>query len=170
MSIISPVVLIGILSDTHGAGAAASAAVSLLRKHGAQLLIHCGDVGSESVLDALVFEGPSAFVWGNTDHDRAALRRYATSLKIQCFETFGELNCEGKTLAVTHGDDGRLVRRILAEQRHDYLLLGHTHVREDRRDGRVRVINPGALYRAAQKTVALLDVVSDELQFLTVRP
>ena len=164
-----PVVLIGILSDTHGAGEAASAAVSLLLSKGAQHLIHCGDVGSQSVLDALAGEVPAAFVWGNTDHDRAGLRRYAASLKIECFDTFGELDLAGKRIAVTHGDDARRVRQILADQQHDYLLVGHTHVREDRRVGRVRLINPGALYRAAEKTVALLDLAGDDLRFLTVR-
>jgi putative phosphoesterase len=164
-----PVVLIGILSDTHGHGEAASAAVSLLRTEGAHYLIHCGDVGSPSVLDALADAVPAAFVWGNTDFDRAALSRYAKALKISCFDTFGELDLAGKRIAVTHGDDARLVRRILAEQQHDYLLVGHTHVKENRHVGRVRVINPGALYRAAEKTVALLDAAADELRFLTVR-
>src|SRR5688500_14733276 len=46
-----PRVLLGILSDTHSRGEAASAAVSLLRTAGAAYLIHCGDVGSESVLE-----------------------------------------------------------------------------------------------------------------------
>ena len=38
----------------------------------------------------------------------------------------------------------------------------------DSRQGRVRVINPGALYRAARKTVAVLDTVADDLRFLVV--
>ena len=164
-----PLVLIGILSDTHGAGEAASAAVALLLREGAAHLIHCGDVGSQSVLDALADRVPAAFVWGNTDFDRAALRRYATSLKVECFDTFGELDLAGKRIAITHGDDARLVRRILADQQHDYLLVGHTHVKDDDHVGRTRVINPGALYRAAEKTVALLDAARDELRFLTVR-
>ena len=36
------------------------------------------------------------------------------------------------------------------------------------RQGRVRLINPGALYRAATKTVAVLNTQTDELRFLTV--
>ena len=45
----------------------------------------------------------------------------------------------------------RLVRRVLDEQEHDYLLVGHTHVKEDRRVGRVRMINPGALTARRRK-------------------
>ena len=161
--------LIGILSDTHGHSAAASAAVSLLRANRAEHLIHCGDVGSQSVLDALAGDVPACFVWGNTDWDRVNLGRYASSLKIECFDAFGDLVISGKRFAITHGDDARLVRGVLAQQEHDYLLVGHSHRKDDRRVGRVRVINPGALYRAAEKTVALLDTARDELRFLTVR-
>jgi hypothetical protein len=34
--------------------------------------------------------------------------------------------------------------------------------------GKLRVINPGALHRAAQKSVATLDLLSDKLQFILV--
>ncbi len=164
-----PRVLLGILSDTHSAGEAALAAVSLLRTAGAAYLIHCGDVGSESVLDALAGDPPAAFVWGNNDYDRAALGRYAKSLGVRCLDTFGELDLAGKRIAVTHGDDTRLVRRVLDAQQHDYLLVGHSHVPSDTRVGRVRIINPGALYRAREKTVALLDLATDELRSIVVR-
>ncbi|RLS46748.1 MAG: metallophosphoesterase, partial [Planctomycetota bacterium] len=50
----------------------------------------------------------------------------------------------------------------------DYLLHGHTHVCRDERHGATRIINPGALHRASEFTVALLDTDSDELQFLVV--
>jgi uncharacterized protein len=159
--------LIGILSDTHGHGEAASAAGAILRAGGASFFIHCGDVGSQSVLDELTHP-PSAFVWGNTDADRVALGRYARSLDIRCLGVFGELELGERRFAVTHGDDPRLVRRVLGRQEHDYLLVGHTHVRSDHRSGRVRVINPGALYRTRERTVALLDTERDQLQFLPV--
>ena len=165
-----PRVLVGILSDTHGAGEAASAAVALLLSKGARHLIHCGDVGSQSVLDALAGDVPASFVWGNNDWDRTSLSRYASHLSnVECLDTFGDLVIDGKRFAVTHGDDTRLVRRVLERQEDDYLLVGHSPVREDRRVGRVRVINPGALFRAAEKTVGVLETARDELRFLTLR-
>ena len=59
------------------------------------------------------------------------------------------------------------LRRLTALQP-DYLLFGHSHHATDERDGVTRCINPGALSRAAQYTVALLDLETDALQFLTV--
>ena len=159
--------LIGILSDTHDRVDAMAAAMDLLRRSGAGFFIHCGDVGSERVIDHLAGV-PAAFVFGNTDWDRATLTRYAQKLQVACYGSFADLELGGKRVAVIHGDDFKLKQRLLAEQRHDYLLQGHTHVRADERVGKVRLINPGALHRAREKTVALLDTATDRLTFLTV--
>jgi putative phosphoesterase len=160
-------VLVGILSDTHDRVDAMAAAMKLLRQRGAEFFIHCGDVGSERVLDHLAGL-PSAFVFGNTDWDRAALARYAQSIGVACHGSFADLELGGKRVAVTHGDDFKLKQRLLAEQQHDYLLQGHTHIRADERVGRTRLINPGALHRAREKTVALLDTTTDHVEFLVV--
>jgi hypothetical protein len=158
---------IGILSDTHDRVSAMKAAIQLLRENGAEFYIHCGDVGSERVLDHLAGL-QSAFVWGNNDWDRPHLDRYAAKLGIACHGNLAELELGGKRFAVIHGDDFRLKDRILSEQKHDYLLQGHTHIRSDQKVGTIRCINPGALYRAAVKTVALLDTETDTLKFVTV--
>ena len=159
--------IVGILSDTHDRADAMAAGMELLRRGGAEFFVHCGDVGSQRVLDHLAGV-PSAFVFGNTDWDRATLARYAQQIGVACHPSLAELELGGKTFAVTHGDDLRLRQRILTEQRHDYLLMGHTHVRMDQRVGKVRVINPGALHRAREKTVALLDTGTERVTFLVV--
>lgn len=159
---------IGILSDTHDRVHAAAAALAILQQQRADFYIHCGDVGSEAILDCLAGL-PAAFVWGNNDWDRRPLERYAANLGLQCMGDFGELELGGKTFAILHGDDTRAMRRILTEQRHNYLLHGHTHVARDEQAGLVRIINPGALHRAREKSVALLDVASGQLTFLPLR-
>lgn len=160
-------VIVGILSDTHDRIEPALAGIKLLQQGGAEFYIHCGDVGGEQILDLLAGL-PSAIVWGNNDFDRPLLTRYAESLGIAVFQTLGELELGGEHFAVTHGDDARIVRQVLDQQEHDYLLTGHSHIKADQRIGRVRVINPGALHRAIEKTVALLNTETDALQFLIV--
>jgi uncharacterized protein len=160
-------VIVGILSDTHDRIESATIGMDLLRTAGAEFYLHCGDVGGEQILDLLAGI-PSALVWGNNDWDRRGLTRYAEILGIQVFQSFGELELGDKRFAITHGDDGRLVRQVLDGQKHDYLLVGHSHAKADQRYGRIRLINPGALHRAAQKSVAVLDTASDELKFLLV--
>jgi putative phosphoesterase len=160
--------MLGILSDTHGRTDAAAAAVSLLLNHGATQLIHCGDVGGVDVLNTLAGHA-ATFVFGNNDVNHFELARYAGDIGVVCgFESVQLQLAGGKVGLLTHGDDSRLISRTLREQQVDYLFVGHTHRKQDERQGRVRIINPGALYRASAKTVALLDPASDQLRFLTV--
>lgn len=158
---------IGILSDSHGRTAAVVRAIDLLRGGGAEFFIHCGDVGSEQVLDLLAGL-PAAFVTGNTDYDRDALLRYGRAIGVEGYIPSADLTLGGKRIAVTHGDDGRLLQRLVVSQDYDYVLHGHTHLRRDERHGRTRILNPGALHRALTKSVALLDTESDDVRFLTV--
>jgi putative phosphoesterase len=161
------IMLIGILSDTHGRLDAARAAVDLLHAQNCQFLIHCGDVGSEEILDLLAGT-PAAFVFGNNDWDRSELQRHANDIGVQCLGLHGELTLDTKRFAILHGDDSRLMRQLLDNQLHDYLLFGHTHIPADRRQGITRLINPGALHRASIKTVASLDTATDLLKFHTL--
>ena len=159
--------LIGIVSDTHDKADAMAIAMRMLRDRGTEFFIHCGDVGSTRVLDHLAGL-PACFVFGNCDWDRASLKRYAQDIDLACHDAFGNLTLDGKRIAVIHGDDHVLKRRLLSEQQHDYLLQGHTHVREDTRVGKIRLINPGALHRANPKTAARLDTAADTIEFIIV--
>ena len=159
--------LLGILSDTHDRYEIMGAAVRALRDRGAAFFIHCGDVCTPNLLDHLAGL-PSAFVWGNCDWDRMTLRRYADSIGVPCYGPFADLELGGKRVAVLHGDDRTRLEGVLAAQEHDYLFHGHTHVKRDERIGKTRVINPGALFRASEKTVALLDTEADVLEYLVI--
>jgi putative phosphoesterase len=159
--------IVGILSDTHGRADMAHAAVRLLIANKAEYLVHCGDVGGTDVLDALAGH-PSMFVFGNNDYDESELKRYAGNIGVTCGGRHGKLTFGNKTGVVTHGDDLRLMNRLIREQQIDYLFLGHTHATQDHREGRIHIINPGALYRASVKTVAVLDTVTDLVRFLTI--
>lgn len=158
---------IGILSDTHGQQERTRAAIQLLRDSGAQYYLHCGDVGGHMILDLLAGL-PAAYVWGNCDYSRGELDRYATALGIRCFGSMGRLELGGKQVVFLHGDNPRDFARLFMEDSCHYVCYGHTHAMEDRREGRMHVINPGALYRVARKTVALLDTDTDKVSFLDV--
>lgn len=157
--------LIGIISDTHGQVERMAAAVKALSSRGAGFFVHCGDVGSERILDHLAGLR-AAFVWGNCDFDRVGLESYAAMLNVQCLGPFGTLEFDGKRIGVMHGDDVKFRQVVLQRQEHDYLLQGHTHTVADERIGRTRLINPGALHRAVRKTAALLDVAADRLEIV----
>ena len=163
--------IVGLLSDTHGRADAAAAGVAVLLAAGAEHLVHCGDVGDgdrgRAVLDAMAGH-PATFVFGNNDVDERLLARYAHEIGVACGAHHAVLDLAGRRAVVTHGDDVKVVRQTIAGQTADYLFVGHTHVPLDRRDGRVRTVNPGALYRATVKTVAVLDTEAETVRFLTV--
>ena len=156
--------LVGILSDSHDDHAMVMRAVALFDSLGAQHLIHCGDVGGGAVFDELVGRALT-FVWGNTDYPTPGLCRYVESVGFAL--PSGVPTCvdlDGKRFAVFHGHE-RGFDAAVGKLDVDYLLHGHTHIRRDERCGRQRIINPGALHRAAPKTVATLDTGSDALTF-----
>lgn len=157
--------LIGILSDSHDQVETTRSAIGALRDAGAQFFIHCGDVGGEAILDQLAGL-PAVFVWGNNDWDRKYLAQYAADLGIDCRGDFAELELDRKRIAVTHGDHSQLMRSAMEPGKFDYLFHGHTHIPTDERLGSLRIINPGALHRARQKTVATLDTAADVVRFI----
>ena len=158
---------LGILSDTHDQIDRTRRAVGLLRDAGADVLIHCGDLASPAVV-ALLAGLPAWFVFGNHDADSVPyLRRAAREAGVGCLDWGGAVEVAGKRVAVTHGHMSADVRYLLADGP-DYLLSGHTHVAAFTDVGAVRRINPGALHRADEFTVALLEVETGSLRFLAV--
>ena len=56
----------------------------------------------------------------------------------------------------------------LLDAKPHYMLSGHSHTAEQWQEGGTRRINPGALYRADEYTVGVLDLETDEVRFITV--
>jgi predicted phosphodiesterase len=158
---------LGIIANTFNATDTVARAAELLLDCGAEMIVHCGDVGGRGVLDVLG-RYDAAFIWGERDRDRMELLRHAQRLDLPCYGILGSLELDGKRVALCHGDDAALKKRLLDEQQHEYLLIGHPTTRGDQRMGATRVICPGSLQTEGERTVALLDLLSDELQFLSL--
>ena len=160
--------IVGLLSDTHGQHAIAKAGIAMLRLGGAQVLIHSGDVGGTDILDLLAGDVPAYFVFGNNDWDREELQSHAGRVGVTCLGVAGDVPLGGRVAVVLHGDVHSVKRQALGRGDVAYVFQGHTHVPKDERVGDVRVINPGALHRAAVKTVALLNTEDGALRYLRV--
>ena len=159
--------MLGVLSNSSGRADAVSAAIDVFAASGVRFVVHCGDVGGRHVLDHLARLG-GVFVWGDRDHDRMGLMRYGHSIGVDCFGLMGQFDWEDKKICVVHGEDKKVIRRILDEQQYDYLLLGHDMTTEDRTSGRTRVINPGAIFGAAGSSAVLLDPETGKLRVLAL--
>jgi len=160
-------VLLGILSDSHGQALLVRRAVALFDSLGASHIIHCGDVGGQAVFEELVGH-PCTFVWGNTDEPNRSLLAFLAAVGLHVPDGMPmRVTFAGRSFAIYHGHEpgfGAAVNGLDV----DYLLHGHTHAACDLRRGGKRIINPGALVRVKEKTVATLDVETDELIFHTL--
>jgi len=157
---------LGVLSDSHGRTAITRRALEALRDGGAETFIHLGDFEHEDVLAELA--GLDAHVvFGNCDHDLAALTRFAESLDIRVHHPAGRLIAGDRLIAFTHGHLEGEIDAALREGA-AYLLHGHSHATRDDRIGATRVINPGALFRARRYTAAVVDPLEDTVQFIDV--
>ena len=160
--------LIGILSDSHGRHLPVREAVALFDRLSVEHIIHCGDVGGMPVFEELAGR-TCTFVWGNTDLPPPGIEAFLERVGIpEPTDVPTTLRLAGKTLAVFHGHE-RGFERAPRGWDVDYILHGHTHEARDERIGATRFINPGALHRANPKTVATLDLTSDELTFYEIK-
>src|SRR5947209_6071594 len=157
---------IAILSDTHSRYHTVEAALAQAEARGVELLLHCGDI--EDADTVWLFPGKTHFVFGNCDTERTSLRQAMYGVGATLHEPFGRLELDGVKLAFVHGDDARLLRQLEESGEFEYVFHGHTHKRRDEQNGTTRVINPGALHRAAVKTFAVLDLASGELETVAV--
>jgi putative phosphoesterase len=157
---------IAILSDTHSRYATIEAALRLIEPEHVDLILHCGDIeDSEAVW---LFPPNTHFVFGNCDQERASIRQAVHGIGAMMYEPFGRLTLDGVSIAWLHGDDRKLMHSLEHSGEFDYLFYGHSHVADERQTGKTRVINPGALHRAQQKTLMVLDVENGETHTLVV--
>ena len=159
--------LIGILSDSHGHADTVRLALQRLEDAGVERLVHCGDVGGLAVFAEMASRNVR-FVWGNTDWPSEELASEVERVGIPLPEDIPlRLEWGGKRIAVFHGHE-REFRHAVESPDVDYILYGHTHLKADERHGCARCINPGALHRATTRTVATLDLRTDELRFIEI--
>ena len=125
--------ILGILSDSHGRHRRTARAIRLLQNLGAEVLVHCGDLGGKAVLNELTGRRVW-FVWGNTDVARPLLSRYAQQLGLAVPEGIPLcLELAGRSIAVFHGHEPQftsLARLIQSERIAEFETLLETLVRE----------------------------------------
>jgi uncharacterized protein len=148
---------IAVVSDTHGNLANTMQAVRRLGEFEIAAVLHCGDIGSPSVVP-LFAEWPTHFVFGNVDGDEVSLRHAIREAGQSCHERFAELDLHGRKIALLHSDDARRFRQVTEADEYDLVCYGHSHVYEQHRSGRTLVLNPGALHRANPHTFAVVNL------------
>lgn len=151
----SAALLIGIISDTHGALPAAACEAFV----GVDHIIHAGDIGSIAVLCELEAIAPVTAVLGNTDIEPYPSLRSRASVTLA-----------GCVIEVVH--DLQDVRRQPIGSDTCVLVTGHTHTPYLGQRGAALHVNPGSPVHPRGgnvPTVALLSIDDDGASARLVR-
>ena len=65
-------------------------------------------------------------------------------------------------------DDQFRFRTTIKSQEWDLVCYGHTHVAEQHLEGHTLVLNPGAIYRANPRSIALVTLPALEVEFINL--
>jgi putative phosphoesterase len=106
--------------------------------HGADLILHAGDVCTASVLTELASYAPVVAVLGNNDGPDVAEWGAAET---------AQLDLDGLSVAMVHDSGpaaGRLARMRRRFPAADLVVFGHSHIPLDQSDESLRIFNPGS--------------------------
>ncbi|MCA8997727.1 MAG: YfcE family phosphodiesterase [Planctomycetaceae bacterium] len=148
---------IGVVSDTHGHIANTAEAVRILGQQSVEAVLHCGDVCAATLIP-LFEEWPTHFVFGNCDGTPGSIRVAIREAGQTCHERFGDFELGGRRIGLIHGDDVLGLHDAVESGDYDLICYGHTHRPEQHLAGKTLVLNPGALFRANPKTLAVVDL------------
>jgi putative phosphoesterase len=157
---------IAVISDTHSRTVSVKAALAMIAGQDVEHILHCGDIQDADTVK--LFPAKTHFVYGNCDDERDEIRAAVASIGATIHDGYGTLELAGKTIGFIHGDDHQLLRDLEQSNAFDFLFHGHTHIAGERRVGKTRVINPGALQRVLVRTYLVVDLASGVTESFTV--
>jgi len=156
---------IGIISDTHDNIIYIRKALKVFSEQGIEFFLHAGDLISPEILKE--FKGWQAkFVLGNCDYEVEKINSEANCLGFPPVKNFSEFEIDAKSFILFHGDNIPLFREAVASGKYDYIIKGHTHFSENYFSNNTRIINPGSLSNTGDHSLAILDVLADQVDFI----
>jgi putative phosphoesterase len=153
---------IAILSDTHGNVRPVSEALSILECMDVKTILHCGDVGGESIVQMLApFD--AHIVGGNTD-EWISLEKAVKTANLDWQGEFGSFQAESVKIGFTHGHLYDRLSKEVNSGRWNLICTGHTHIEDYSIESNgTQRLNPGAFYRVATPGFAIVTVNGDKI-------
>jgi len=160
--------LIGLMSDSHDNFPGLLEAVEIFKKRNVEMILHAGDVIAPGMCYTFEgWEGELLLVYGNNDGDRTGLKRDFARVGGEFLDDFGEIEADGKRIALLHGTYDPLVRSLVESGHYDVVVRGHDH-HVKVVPGDTLMINPGEVWGhfTGRKTVAILDTESLDTEII----
>jgi putative phosphoesterase len=164
--------LIGLISDTHDNLPMVEKAVKRLNEERVELVLHAGDYVAPFVIPKFkALNCKLIGVFGNNDGDHELLRkRFSETENCAIRGRFAEINADGFTIALLHGDETELLKALVNHGDFDAVVHGHSHANVSQSRGRMLVVNPGEVcgYLTGKATLALLDTAKREARIISL--
>ena len=161
---------VGVVSDTRDNKDGLRLLLDKLLVGGARYLFHCGGLGGVDMLDVLK-PWHLYLVRGERERDWQAVEAALQKARLQSsLPTSMTVTLAGKRIGLCRGEDMALVNQWAKSREFDYIFHGYTLRRRDERQGKTRIINPGALSgpRYQPRSGCLIDLASGEAKFVEI--
>lgn len=153
--------LIGLISDTHIPDRRIKLPQKVLETfEGVDLIIHAGDITSQSVIDELETIAPVVAVEGNMDRVHGEIDLPPSKI----------IEAEGHKIGVIHGEvyprgDTQQLYYHALQLEVDILVSGHSHIAQLEKIKNVILVNPGSPTnpRLSDPSVALMEINGNDI-------
>lgn len=148
--------LIGVISDSHENMVMIERAVEFFNGKNVQLVLHAGDIISPITYSRFKeLESKFIAVFGNNDGEKKMLKEKFKNIG-EIYENIYSCEVQGQHLIMMH--EPHNLEKLVASQKYDIIIYGHTHIPEIRKSGKTLILNPGECggWLTGDSTVALL--------------
>lgn len=152
---------IAVVSDTHNNWANFKKAIDWIKKDNIQLILHCGDISSQEIIDDArkLFGGEIKYVKGNADFEMDL----PDFLEIEVEAASAEASAGRRKIVFCHFPND--AKKFAQSGKYDVVFYGHTHRPWDEKVGETHMINPGELAGQFYKpTFAVYDTATGNLE------
>ena len=161
----------GVISDTHDRMPYIVEAVKIFNELAPDAVLHCGDFVSPFSL--VPFEGlkaPFYAVYGNNDGEEDGLRAMFEKNGWTLNDRPATLAVNGVKVSMLH--EPGLIDKVLAEEKSELLVFGHTHEPMYEKRGGSLVVNPGegCGWVKGRATLAIVEMKSQSVEIYDVNP
>lgn len=157
--------LLGILSDTHDYIEKVKKAIEIFNQYDLIGVIHCGDFVAPFTLKEFVNLKVKLYaVFGNCDGEREGLLKIAKENNFVISEAPLELFFNNRKFLIFH----KLKKEEIKDA--DYVIYGHTHKPEIRKEKNISFINPGEAcgLLTEKATIAILNIKQNNVDILEI--
>lgn len=146
---------IGIISDSHDHLVNIEKSVKVFQDRNVEYVIHLGDfINPNSVM---AFRGIKLIgIFGNNDGDKMRLLAAFQEINGEPKGDFHEFETGGLRFACYHGTEPQIKDALIACQKYDVFLFGHTHTYVNETIGKTLVLNPGTAHGFREEATVIV--------------